>query len=71
MLCEKYENCVFFKIYKDCLSRSDYELLVSAYCEGALQSRCKRLKYLHEHNEEPPADLRPDGYQINTFKKLY
>lgn len=71
MLCEKFETCTFFKTYKGWLSRSDYDLLVSSYCEGALQSRCKRLKYLHEHGEEPPADLRPDGYQIDSFKKIY
>lgn len=71
MLCERFENCTFYKAFKDQISTREYEFLIRSYCEGAFQERCKRLKYWRERGESPPAEMNPLGYNISTLKKIY
>jgi hypothetical protein len=71
MICPRLDTCEFFRKYKEVIGDHRYELLASSYCKGSLQPLCKRLKYLAEQGEDPPVDLRPDGYEAGTNRKLY
>lgn len=71
MICHKLETCGYFQKYKNKIGDQRYEKLVKAYCKGPFQPICKRLKYMVEKGEEAPPDLRPDGYQAGTNKKIY
>lgn len=71
MLCERFATCSFHKVFKDQLSSREYEFFIRSYCEGASQSRCKRLQYWRERGEEPPAEMNPLGYEIGTLRKIY
>ena len=71
MICERHETCAFFNTYKNNISTRQYELLLNTYCEGKLQAMCRRMKWRTEKNEEPPADLCPNGYLVGKSKKFY
>jgi hypothetical protein len=66
MVCPRLEHCGFFREHRNSAGRNRYELLLRSYCQGPFQPLCKRLKYMLEREEEPPAQLRPDGYQAGT-----
>ncbi len=68
--CERYNNCVFCKAIRYLISPRQYDLLVRAYCEGELQHKCRRLKWLRERNENPPDDLFPNGYRLGSHVKI-
>ena len=71
MHCERFETCSFYRDQHNRISDREYNLLVTTYCEGTLQERCKRLKYWRETGEAAPADMSPLGYQTSTMKKIY
>jgi hypothetical protein len=71
MICHRLETCGYFQKYKDVIGDQRYDLMVRSYCKGPLQPLCKRLKYLTEKGEDPPVDLRPDGYESGTNNKMY
>ena len=71
MICHRLETCGYFQKHKDAIGDKRYEKLVRTYCKGPLQPLCKRLKYMAVKGEEASPDLRPDGYQAGTNKKIY
>lgn len=71
MTCELFSSCAFFKTYKNNISTRQYEFLVVTYCEGQLQSQCKRMKWRRDKNQEPPEALLPNGYLVGSASKFY
>jgi hypothetical protein len=69
MVCTHSENCSYFKTYRLKPSRQ-HRLLVESYCEGQLQSKCRRVQYEGEYSKEAPEDLAPNGYLVGTHIKL-
>jgi hypothetical protein len=70
MLCEKSKSCSYYNTYRYKSSANQYQLLVESYCEGSLQTMCRRQQYRKELSEEVPEDLAPNGYLIGTHKKI-
>lgn len=70
MLCEYSANCIYYKTYRDKPNAKQFYLLIESYCEGRLQSMCRRLRYEAEFCKEPPNELAPNGYVGGTHKKL-
>jgi len=71
MRCHKFESCAFFNACKNDLSMRQYTLLVDSYCDGQLQSKCRRMKWQREQLEPPPLNLCPNGYLVGEAAKFY
>ena len=70
MLCKSSDNCTFYRTNRYKSNSKQYRLLAESYCEGDLQSMCRRALYEAEYRKEPPAELAPNGYLVGTNKKL-
>jgi hypothetical protein len=64
--CDRSADCEFFGKNRLGISIRQYEFLVATYCDGELQSRCRRRKWHEEKAEAPPAGLLPNGYYAST-----
>lgn len=70
MVCKHSEHCTYYSLYGDEPCSKQHRLLVESYCEGQLQSRCRRVLYEEEYCKEAPEELAPNGYLTGTHKKL-
>ena len=70
MLCDKSENCIYYRTYRYKATARQYLLLVESYCEGGLQPRCQRIRYEDEFEQKAPEELAPNGYMVGSHKKL-
>ena len=70
-ICERFASCDFFRRYKYDMEQRQYEFWLANYCEGKLQSQCKRLKWLTEKSETPPDSLLPTGCLIGSEAIFY
>jgi len=71
MLCEQYGSSEFYEAHKYTKSTEHHQMLISRYCEGALQPKCRRIKLQREEGEESPHELCPNGYRANNLQKIY
>lgn len=71
MLCENSGLCDYYSTFKNRTTRRQYLLLIEHYCEGALQSMCRRAKFREETGETPPRDLCPNGYRVGGTKRSF
>ena len=70
MVCKHSERCIYYSLYGGKPCSRQHRLLVESYCEGQLQSRCRRVQYEEEYCKEAPEELAPNGYLAGTHKKL-
>lgn len=70
MTCKHSENCSYYNTDKDKTTSKQYSLLVESYCEGQLQSICRRKLYENEFCKTAPENMAPNGYLVGTHKKL-
>ena len=70
MLCKSSNSCAFYRTHRYKSNSKQYRLLAESYCEGDLQPKCRRVLYEAEFSKEPPEDLAPNGYLVETNKKL-
>ncbi|MCF2136454.1 MAG: hypothetical protein K9W43_04355 [Candidatus Thorarchaeota archaeon] len=63
--CEKLPTCAFLKKYLD-KAPTTIGKLKELYCMGPKLSECARLAYIAKTNEEPPAELMPNGKNAET-----
>ena len=70
-LCEYAGTCVFYNVHKYTLSEREYQMFVSSYCNGTLQSMCQRIKFQREKDDEPPLGLCPNGYRVGSYQRLH
>lgn len=70
MLCKRSENCVYYNTQRDNSTSKQYRLLIESYCEGQLQSMCRRKLYEDEFSKTAPDNIAPNGYLVGTHVKL-
>ena len=70
MLCKRSENCIYYNTYRYKSPSKQSILLVQSYCEGQLQSVCRRKQYEESFSKAAPENLAPNGYIVGSHKKL-
>lgn len=70
MPCECTESCAYYNIQRYKSTSRQERLLVESYCEGRLQSMCRRRLYEEEFCHVAPDNLAPNGYLVGTHVKL-
>lgn len=70
MICELSKTCIYYNTHRYKSTSKQYSLLVESYCEGQLQSMCRRKQYKDEFYKAAPEDMAPNGYRIGSHKKL-
>lgn len=70
MICTNSDNCTFYRKYSEMDSRQ-HRLLIESYCNGdILKQMCRRQKYKAVYSKEAPDALAPNGYLVDTHRKI-
>lgn len=70
MNCKNSENCSYYSTYSESDSKQ-HRLLIESYCKGdLLKQMCRRQEYESVYSKEAPETLAPNGYLIDTHKKI-
>jgi len=71
-LCDRFESCLFYTSYKNSPTNSKlHQLLIQTYCEGDLHGACRRKVYEVEMAAVPSKDFGPNGYNVDTQRRIY
>jgi hypothetical protein len=71
-MCHNYQSCAFYRTHnKDSKNNKLHHLLIETYCKGDFHEVCRRKGYEEEKGVAPFADLGPNGYSVDSLRRIY
>ena len=71
-MCDHYKSCAFYRTHNKKPNDSKlHQMLIDTYCEGDFHEVCRRKGYEEEMGSAPLADLGPNGYSVDSNKRIY
>ncbi len=72
MMCERSITCAFYQAHNKKPNDSKlHQMLIDTYCEGDFHEVCRRKGYEEEMGSVPIAELGPNGYNVDSNKRIY
>lgn len=71
-MCQRHQSCAFYCAHsKDSKNNILHHLLIETYCKGDFHEVCRRKGYEEDMGSAPLADLGPNGYSIESHRRVY